>query len=258
MFKLLQIARCSAVPIVLAAVTLPGASTSASIDVPTDTPTMVIDFRRACDAELCFQGYVTAGSTAGDQCAVAFDVSTLSCITSIEGIVVRDAATGEPLPGFGPWEPIARVGAGFDRVAAKHGETGTMFAGYKSVTDADLDAGIDIEVCVHVGVSVACAPEDIEAELLVGGFLLGAADTNDDGELNDNVSIEPIAGVDLITIDPCPEDIDGNGTVDITEILEVLVGWGPCEDFCAIDFDCNGAVGFEEILSLLSAWGTCP
>lgn len=255
MFETRVMGRCSAGSIV-AAVALLGAPTNACIDQPLATPTMVIKVRRACEARLCFQGYVTTGSVAGDQCAVAFDVSGLTCVTSVEGIGINDA-TGAPLPGFGDWLPLARVGAGFDRIAEKLGEFGTAFAGYKSVTDADIDAGIAVEICVRVGTSTDCTSEDLEAELLSAGFLLGAADTNDDGELGANVSIEPIAGVDLIESDPCPQDADGSGSIDIGDILEVLVAWGPCDDFCPVDFDCSGAVGFEEILAILPVWGAC-
>ena len=27
---------------------------------------------------------------------------------------------------------------------------------------------------------------------------------------------------------PCPEDIDGSGTVNVIDLLDLLAGWGPC------------------------------
>ncbi len=55
----------------------------------------------------------------------------------------------------------------------------------------------------------------------------------------------------------CPQDLDGNGEVNVTDLLALLAAWntnpgGPP------DFDGNGAVDVSDLLALLAAWGTCP
>ncbi|MEE9130665.1 MAG: hypothetical protein V3T84_11655 [Phycisphaerales bacterium] len=56
---------------------------------------------------------------------------------------------------------------------------------------------------------------------------------------------------------PCPWDLDGNGVVGATDLLSLLVNWGPC-NYCPPDFDNNGVVGATDLLALLVNWGPCP
>jgi hypothetical protein len=54
-------------------------------------------------------------------------------------------------------------------------------------------------------------------------------------------------------------DLDGGGTVGITDFLALLAAWGPCPDPCApscpADFDGNCVVGVTDFLILLANWG---
>jgi hypothetical protein len=60
------------------------------------------------------------------------------------------------------------------------------------------------------------------------------------------------------TVDPgCIGDLDGNGVVDVVDLLALLADWGPC-DGCAADLDMNGVVDVVDLLALLGAWGNCP
>ncbi|MEE9131122.1 MAG: hypothetical protein V3T84_13970, partial [Phycisphaerales bacterium] len=55
-------------------------------------------------------------------------------------------------------------------------------------------------------------------------------------------------------------DIDGNGTVGASDLLALLVAWGPCPAppaACDADLDCNGSVGATDLLILLTNWGGC-
>jgi uncharacterized membrane protein len=54
--------------------------------------------------------------------------------------------------------------------------------------------------------------------------------------------------------DPCPADIDGNGMVDVTDLLVLLGNWGGEGDG---DIDGNGVVDTQDLLALLAAWGPC-
>ena len=55
----------------------------------------------------------------------------------------------------------------------------------------------------------------------------------------------------------CPWDLDGGGTVGITDFLALLAAWGPNPGHPA-DFDGDGTVGIVDFLALLANWGPCP
>ncbi len=55
----------------------------------------------------------------------------------------------------------------------------------------------------------------------------------------------------------CPWDLDDNGSVGGTDLLALLVSWGPCKG-CPADFDGDGTVGASDLLALLANWGPCP
>jgi hypothetical protein len=53
---------------------------------------------------------------------------------------------------------------------------------------------------------------------------------------------------------PCNADLDDNGAVGASDLLILLVSWGPCAE-CPADFDGNGSVGASDLLVLLTGWG---
>ncbi|MDP7574030.1 MAG: GC-type dockerin domain-anchored protein, partial [Phycisphaerales bacterium] len=55
---------------------------------------------------------------------------------------------------------------------------------------------------------------------------------------------------------PCPADMNGDGVVDVIEVLLLLDAWGQCED-CAADINGDGIVDTDDLLSVLAAWGAC-
>ena len=55
----------------------------------------------------------------------------------------------------------------------------------------------------------------------------------------------------------CLGDLDGDGTVGITDFLMLLAAWGPNPGHQA-DFDLDGTVGITDFLALLANWGACP
>ena len=65
------------------------------------------------------------------------------------------------------------------------------------------------------------------------------------------------AGVGIAPGIPCPWDLDDNGSIGASDLLELLASWGPCKG-CPADFDANGNVGASDLLTLLANWGPCP
>jgi hypothetical protein len=65
-----------------------------------------------------------------------------------------------------------------------------------------------------------------------------------------------VDGVELTFIDctSIPEDLNGDGSVDVSDLLQLLAAWGPCEE-CPEDIDGSGAVDVSDLLALLAAWG---
>ncbi|MEE9130217.1 MAG: hypothetical protein V3T84_09380 [Phycisphaerales bacterium] len=61
----------------------------------------------------------------------------------------------------------------------------------------------------------------------------------------------------FVTPGNCPWDLDDNGSVGASDLLSLLVSWGPCKG-CPADFDDNGTVGASDLLALLVNWGPCP
>jgi hypothetical protein len=70
-----------------------------------------------------------------------------------------------------------------------------------------------------------------------------------------------LGGVEAAMSD-CPWDLDGDGYVTITDVLDlVLYSWGPCPpdpDPCPADFDGDGTVGVSDVLEQIANMGPCP
>jgi len=58
-------------------------------------------------------------------------------------------------------------------------------------------------------------------------------------------------------VPPCAPDFDGNGSVDFSDLLQLLANFGPCPG-CPEDIDGDGVVGFGDLLLLLANFGPCP
>jgi hypothetical protein len=56
---------------------------------------------------------------------------------------------------------------------------------------------------------------------------------------------------------PGPADLDGDGTIGVTDFLALLAAWGTNPGHSA-DFDGDGMVGVMDFLQLLAEWGPCP
>lgn len=63
------------------------------------------------------------------------------------------------------------------------------------------------------------------------------------------IECEPVAPV-------CPEDLNGDGVVDVSDLLGMLADWGTCAG-CSADINGDGVVDVSDLLVLLGAWGDC-
>lgn len=59
------------------------------------------------------------------------------------------------------------------------------------------------------------------------------------------------------TAEPCPADLDGDGTVGSSDLTAVLAAWGVCGKDCAADLDGDGEVSGSDLAGLLALWGNC-
>jgi len=54
---------------------------------------------------------------------------------------------------------------------------------------------------------------------------------------------------------PCPADVDGNGSVNVSDILAIVGAWGTNDS--AADVNGDGTVNVSDILEAVSSWGPC-
>jgi hypothetical protein len=59
-------------------------------------------------------------------------------------------------------------------------------------------------------------------------------------------------------VNTCPADIDDSGEVDVLDLVELIVAWGPCGVDCPADIDGSGEVDVLDLVELIVAWGPCP
>ena len=56
----------------------------------------------------------------------------------------------------------------------------------------------------------------------------------------------------------CAGDVNGDGEVDVTDLLDVIAAWGACPpDSCPSDIDQDGDVDVSDLLAVISFWGPC-
>ncbi len=61
--------------------------------------------------------------------------------------------------------------------------------------------------------------------------------------------------IDVSSCEPCPADLDDDGMVGISDLIEILAAWG--NKGGPEDLDGSGFVDIGDILAVLGAWGPC-
>ncbi len=55
----------------------------------------------------------------------------------------------------------------------------------------------------------------------------------------------------------CTGDVNGDGVVNVTDLLELISVWGDCSGECNADLNGDGVVNVTDLLALISVWGDC-
>ena len=83
-----------------------------------------------------------------------------------------------------------------------------------------------------------------------GFYTFWAQETSDSND-------EWVLSVVLSPVDTtCVADVNGNGSVDFSDLVQLLSAFGPCAS-CVEDLDESGSVDFNDLDSMLSFWGPC-
>ena len=83
------------------------------------------------------------------------------------------------------------------------------------------------------------------------------ANSNNGGKAGGGGSVTVLLNNPPPIANPCPWDLDGNGAVGTSDLLDLFSQWGPCQG-CPADFDGDGMVRKSDILELFANWGPCP
>ncbi|MBC8203712.1 MAG: hypothetical protein H8E91_07780, partial [Planctomycetes bacterium] len=57
----------------------------------------------------------------------------------------------------------------------------------------------------------------------------------------------------LTPMNTIPEDVNGDGHVDVADLLAVVANWGVCQG-CSEDVNSDGVVDVADILAIIAAW----
>ncbi len=55
----------------------------------------------------------------------------------------------------------------------------------------------------------------------------------------------------------CPWDLNDDSVVNVLDLIDLVMSFGPCED-CPADFDDDGFVNVLDLIALIMSFGPCP
>ena len=55
---------------------------------------------------------------------------------------------------------------------------------------------------------------------------------------------------------PCDADVNADGVIDVTDLVQIVLDWGPCPG-CPTDIDGDGEVAVGDLIAVVVAWGPC-
>ena len=195
--------------------------------------------------------------TPGDVPAI-ITVGATNCSDALAGFSSEGPVTWQNIP---PWNDCDYPPGCFKPTVAAPGVNtiSTWFncAGYGSLSGTSMSTP-------HVAGAVALilqANPNLDPAQVKEVLQQTAVDLGDPGMDNQfgagrvDVLEAVVLALDMAT--PCPWDLDDSGTVGASDLLALLVAWGPNEGHPA-DFDEDGMVGSSDLVVLLVNWGPCP
>ena len=124
-----------------------------------------------------------------------------------------------------------------------------------------------LTLVIREGDQIEVAPGDVRTVLKVfmttgETFISGGEDGrrmnfNDAGQLAFRVIFTDFSGGILVSSFSVPADLDGDGSVGVSDLLILLGDWGRCppKRDCPADLNGDGSVGVAYLLILLGNWG---
>ncbi|MHC5005569.1 MAG: hypothetical protein ACYTJ0_20910, partial [Planctomycetota bacterium] len=65
-------------------------------------------------------------------------------------------------------------------------------------------------------------------------------------------------GAGMLMVEPaCAADVNGDGAVDVDDLVAVIVSWGPCGTGCPADVNADGSVDVDDLIEVVLSWGGC-
>jgi hypothetical protein len=176
----------------------------------------------------------------------AFDVLTCGAADS-SGQVADFSSDGPTADGRVKPEVLARG-------VATHSVDPDDDTGYLTASGTSLSTPL---VASAAALLVQAHPDWTVAQIrwaLFGTADYYAANGEPDPEYRRGYGVIDVFAASAVTF--CGADLDGDGSVGITDLLDLLASWGPCRG-CPADLDVDGTVGITDLLDLLAAWGPC-
>ena len=78
-----------------------------------------------------------------------------------------------------------------------------------------------------------------------------------DEEARDSIMTQVVTWAVQIDEVACPADVNGNGVVNVIDLLAVIDEWGTCNG-CSADINGDNQVNITDLLAIIDAWGNCP
>jgi hypothetical protein len=146
-------------------------------------------------------------------------------------------------------DPELRFGAGIE-----NGPTPIVFINEPLAADADGDGDIDVAADFFMQLA-----SDGHGTFDVTNVFLGDVYVDTGWPFGwQYVQIDRIymdGYMDITPLDsPCPEDVNGDGSVNVTDVLALIANFGNSGEG---DVDGNGVVDVTDLLAMMSAWGPC-
>lgn len=106
---------------------------------------------------------------------------------------------------------------------------------------------------VHVSFSV----NDFAGDITQVQLRFTASDEGADTQSVVEAGVDAImvSAVDCDDVNPCPADVNGDGVVNINDLLGAIADWGLSDS--PADLNGDGTVNIADLLAMIGAWGAC-